>query len=108
MAGEEVWVWCKSSYERHVVLSENQARAVCFAQTLHLIAQIDGNCLLACNSSFRHSSNSPLLPIALSHGDRLGRQRVHFEACQFFLSTLDLQHLNCVTFIQAWLSQNWI
>ena len=39
-----------------------------------------------CNSSFRRSSNSLLLPLALSDGDRLGRQRVHCEARQSYFS----------------------
>ena len=57
-----------------------------FAPTPHLFAQREKKGLLACNSSFRRSSNSLLLPLALSDGDRLGRQRVHSEARQSYFS----------------------
>lgn len=110
MARKEVWVWSGSSQEHHVVPGGNQARVVCSVPsppTLHLFAQREEKAagLLACNSCFLRSSNSLLLPLALSDGDRLGRQRVHCEARQSYFSVYLLKY---VTFIQARLSQNWI
>ena len=70
-----------------MVPSENQARlcALDLRPNPPLFARRVEKGLLACNSSFRRSSNC-LLPLALSDEDRLGRQRVHSEARQSYFS----------------------